>query len=356
LAVHLVEREFPGAGTSRAGNGLILQWPKEPGPLLELARQSAALWAELSERLGESFDYRRNGCLVVAQSEGEWEAVQKRATLLAEWGIWGQQVEGRELTTWEPHLAPDLAGGIFFPGEAQLDPRKATWALLRAAQRRGLKVHFATAVRGFERGRDGSLRGVRTAQGCLATRRVLLAAGVWSGEIAALAGVQLPICPRKGQVIVTERAPGFLSCPLLEAGYGQFPAERGQLQVALVAEPTAGGNLLIGSSREFVGFDRRVSLRVLQAVAARARRFLPSLAKLQILRSYAGLRPFSPDGRPLIGPVPEVPGLYVATGHEGSGICLAPITGRLLAQWVTKQPLSVAPEPFDPARTSLAGE
>jgi sarcosine oxidase subunit beta len=105
--------------------------------------------------------------------------------------------------------------------------------------------------------------------------------------------------------------------------------------VAFVAEMTASGTLLLGSSRQFVGFDRSVSLAVMREIAARATRFLPSLAEVKVIRSYAGLRPWSPDHLPLIGPVEAVPGFYLATGHEGAGIGLSPITGHLIADWVT---------------------
>jgi glycine/D-amino acid oxidase-like deaminating enzyme len=92
--------------------------------------------------------------------------------------------------------------------------------------------------------------------------------------------------------------------------------------------------VLLGSSREFVGFDRTVSPPVMQAIAARAVRFLPRLAQTSIIRGYAGLRPWSPDHLPLVGPVESVPGLYLATGHEGAGIGLAPVTGQIVADWI----------------------
>jgi sarcosine oxidase subunit beta len=98
---------------------------------------------------------------------------------------------------------------------------------------------------------------------------------------------------------------------------------------------TSSGSLLLGSSREFVGLDRSVSKSIVQSIAARALRFLPVLSRTSIIRSYAGLRPWSPDHLPLIGPVESVPGFYVAAGHEGAGIGLAPITGHLIARWIT---------------------
>ncbi|HWT79896.1 MAG TPA: FAD-binding oxidoreductase, partial [Candidatus Methylomirabilis sp.] len=119
---------------------------------------------------------------------------------------------------------------------------------------------------------------------------------------------------------------------------------------AMVAESSRAGSLLLGSSRELVGFDRSVNVRVAAAIAARAIRFFPALAILRCIRTYAGLRPFSPDHLPLIGPLEGAEGLYVATGHEGAGICLAPATGRLIAQWVTGQSLDFPAEWFRPNR------
>jgi D-hydroxyproline dehydrogenase subunit beta len=118
----------------------------------------------------------------------------------------------------------------------------------------------------------------------------------------------------------------------------------------MVVESTRSGTLLLGSSRELVGYDRGVSLKVAAAITARAMRFFPCLAGLRAIRSYAGLRPFSPDHLPIIGPVAGAEGLYVATGHEGAGIGLAPATGRMIAQWVAGQPLDFPPEWFHPSR------
>jgi glycine/D-amino acid oxidase-like deaminating enzyme len=164
---------------------------------------------------------------------------------------------------------------------------------------------------------------------------VVCAAGVWSGKVLHGLGLELPIQPRQGQILVTARVPGIIRHPLLEGGYvSTVQSSAADLQVALVAELTASGNLLLGSSRRFAGFDRSVSLPVLESIAARATRFLPKLAGVQIIRSYAGLRPWSPDHLPFIGPT-EIPGLLLATGHEGAGIGLAPVTGQLIAGWIT---------------------
>ncbi len=171
------------------------------------------------------------------------------------------------------------------------------------------------------------------------------------GMVEATTRLDVRVFPRKGQIVVVEKAPRFVRRKLMEAAYTSA-VESGSagLQVAMVAESTRSGTLLLGSSRELVGYDRSVSPRVAAAITARALRFFPSLAGLRSIRNYAGLRPFSPDHLPLIGPLSGAEGFYVATGHEGAGIGLAPATGRLIAQWVTGQTLDFPAGWFSPDR------
>jgi glycine/D-amino acid oxidase-like deaminating enzyme len=337
LEVHLVERRFPASGTSRACDGLILLWDRTPGAELALGQASAALWAELTEALDTDFEYARNGTILLAEGEEDLATGQATAEAMRTGGVRAEVLDRSGLRSLEPNLAHDLAGGVFFPDDAQVDARRATLALLSAAQQEGLTLHANTEVIAIRRGTSGDrhVSGVVTRAGEIVTSTIVCAAGVWSNDVARLAGIELPIRPRKGHILVTAQVPGLIRHPLLEGGYVstvQSAAE--DLQVALVAEMTATGTLLLGSSRQFAGLDRSVSLAVLRAIATRAVRFLPSLANVGVIRSYAGLRPWSPDHLPLIGPLAAIPGFYLATGHEGAGIGLAPITGRLIADWI----------------------
>ncbi len=336
LAVHLLERHFPASGTSRACDSLILLWDKSPGPELALGQASAARWAELAETLADDFEYARQGTLMLAENEAALAAGRAKAAALSAAGVRSEVVDEVGLPALEPNLAPDLAGGVFFPDDAQVDARRATLALLAAARRQGLTLQEQAEVTAIRRTPAGQVSGVVTRAGEIATERVVCAAGVWSNQVAGLVGLDLPVRPRQGHVLVTAKVPGLIRHPLLEGGYVSTvqSAEEG-LQAALVAELTASDTLLLGSSRQFAGYDRSVSLAVVQAIARRAVRFLPALAKVGLIRSYAGLRPWSPDHLPLIGPVAAVPGFYLATGHEGAGICLAPITGQLIAAMLT---------------------
>jgi glycine/D-amino acid oxidase-like deaminating enzyme len=213
-------------------------------------------------------------------------------------------------------------------------------------------VRLATPVSRVVRGTDGRVEAVDTPDERIATRAVVVAAGVWSRDVAASAGLDVPVFPRKGQIVVTERVPGLFRRKLMEGAYtATVESDDPGLQVAMAVESTRAGSLLLGSSRQHIGFDRMVDVRVTAAIAARALRFFPGLATARWIRGYAGLRPFSPDHRPLIGPLAEAPGVYVATGHEGAGICLAPVTGELIAGWVTdRPPLHLSPEAFRPDR------
>ena len=354
LDVCLVERDFPASGTSRACDGLILFWDKLPGTELSLAQTSARLWSELAGTLEFGFEYTRDGTILLAEDEIGLAAGRRKAEDLREAGVRAEVLDSVGLKSLEPNVAPDLAGGVYFPDEMQVDARRATLAMLTAARRKGLTLYTGSEVTAIRRMHGGRVSAVVTTQGEITTGAVVCAAGVWSSTIAEMVGVSLPVRPRKGHILVTARTPGLIHHPLLEGSYvASVQSTAEEVQVALVAEMTAGDTLLLGSSREFSGFDRSVSLAVLRAIASRAVRFLPDLARVNIIRSYAGLRPWSPDHLPLIGPLSAVPGFYVATGHEGAGIGLAPVTGQIIAGWVADGKLPALAVQVCPERKGL---
>jgi glycine/D-amino acid oxidase-like deaminating enzyme len=353
LDVHLLERHFPASGTSRACDGLVLLWDKNPGAELALAKMSLNLWNQLDEDLEADFGFERAGTLLLAESEAHLAAGGDKAELIRQNGQRAEILDSKALRSLEPELAPDLAGGVLFPDDLQVDPRKATLAMLGAACKQDITLHTDAEVLEIKRNPYGNQPSfsIVTREGEISAPKIICAAGVWSKSIAQMVGLELPVKPRKGHILVTARTPDFINHPLLEGAYVttvQSAAE--DLQVALVAEMTGTGSMLLGSSRQFVGDDRSVSIDVIQAIASRACRFLPRLEKVQIIRSYAGLRPWSPDHLPLIGPVQSVPGFYLATGHEGAGIGLAPVTGKLISDWVTDAAQPEIASAFSPDR------
>ena len=154
---------------------------------------------------------------------------------------------------------------------------------------------------------------------------------------------------------MTEPLPKLVHHKVFEAGYADtVNSSASDLQVASVVEGTKSGTILIGSSRQLVGFDTSIEVRVLRALATRAVRFFPVLGKVNALRAYVGFRAFAPDHIPVIGEWPEVPGFYISTGHEGAGIGLGPISGQLLSQLITGQTTTLDPTPYLPARFALS--
>ncbi len=228
--------------------------------------------------------------------------------------------------------------------------------LLRLARERGATVSTDTTVTGFVRDGD-RVTGVRTSRGTVSAPAVINAAGTWAGEIARLAGVSVPVLPRRGFVLVTEPLPPRTIQHKVYAGEyvaNVLSSDQG-LQTSPVIEGTDSGTVLIGSSRERVGFDQTVSLRVLAALAVKALALFPMLRSVQVLRSYLGFRPYCPDHLPVIGPDPRAPGLWHASGHEGAGIGLSTGTAKLLIQALTEQPVSLDLMPFAPERFDVVG-
>jgi glycine/D-amino acid oxidase-like deaminating enzyme len=214
-----------------------------------------------------------------------------------------------------------------------------------------VRLRLGVTVTGFVRSGERVI-GVRTDHGDLHGGAVVNAAGTWGGRIAALAGVDLPVQPRRGFILVTEP----LGAPLIRhkvytAAYvTNVASDSADLETSAVIEGTPAGTVLIGASRERVGFDRTTSPPVLARLAAQAVALFPVLRDVRVIRSYCGFRPYCPDHLPVIGADPRAPGLYHACGHEGAGIGLAPATGHLLAQLIQGHRPDLDPHPFRPDR------
>ncbi|MBW5487063.1 NAD(P)/FAD-dependent oxidoreductase, partial [Streptomyces bambusae] len=199
---------------------------------------------------------------------------------------------------------------------------------------------------------------VRTARRELRAGAVVNAAGTWGGAVAELAGVALPVLPRRGFVLVTEPLPRVVRHKVYAADYiADVASGSAALQSSGVVEGTPSGPVLIGATRERVGFDRSLSVQALRRLAAQAAALFPVLADVRVLRTYHGFRPYLPDHLPAIGPDPRVPGLLHACGHEGAGIGLAPATGTLITAALTATTPPLDPTPFRPDRfgTGAAG-
>ncbi|MFF3875452.1 NAD(P)/FAD-dependent oxidoreductase [Streptomyces sp. NPDC001978] len=348
LDVVVVDRGPVAGGTTGAGEGNLLVSDKEPGPELELALLSGRLWAELGEEFGDAVEYEPKGGVVVAATTDALTSLTGFAVGQRAAGVVTETVDGSQLHELEPHLAPGLAGGVRYPQDAQVMPALAAAHLIRASEAR---LCTGRTVTGVLRTAEGAVRGVRTDHGDIHAPAVVNAAGTWGGEVAALAGARLPVLPRRGFVLVTEPLPRLIRHKVYAADYvADVASDSAALQTSPVVEGTAAGPVLIGASRERVGFDRSFSLPVVRALALGATQLFPFLERVRALRTYVGFRPYLPDHLPAIGPDPRVPGLFHACGHEGAGIGLATGTGHLIAQALGGKATDLDLTPFRPHR------
>lgn len=347
--VALLDRGVVSGATTGLGEGNVLCSDKAPGPELDLTIAGLAIYDELEELLGEQARIRRKGALVVHRSPETWAGEAVRVEHLRAAGAHGYLVEVDDVRAMEPELTGELAGASFYPGDLQCAPRAIARALAEAVPR----VHTGVEVEAIAV-RDGRLTGVRTSDGVLGCDAAVIAAGPWSRPLAESAGVALPLEPRKGQLVrlaAPARDERLIGHKVVEAGYlGSVASADAGLQVTTVLETTWEGDVLVGSSRERRGFDLTVDDAVSDAMLEQAFALMPGLRDLRRDAAWAGLRPWLPDHLPAIGPSGAVAGLWLATGHEGAGVALGPVTGRLVAQLFAGEAPVVDPAPFSPDR------
>jgi len=348
--VTVLDRGAIASGTSSACEGNILVSDKEAGPELDLALYSHRVWLEDLAEHAEMWEFEAKGGLVVAVTERGSAAWSDLKACHRARGILVEDVDAAGLRDLEPHLNPALTAGAYYPQDAQVQPMLLVAHLLRLARTRGARVLAGAEVTGFLRERDRVV-GVRTSRGDLAAGAVVNAAGTWAAEVARLAGVSVPVLPRRGFVLVTEPLPVTVRHKVYAAEYvGDVASSDRALQSSPVVGGTPAGTILIGATRERVGFDRSFSLEAAACLARGALALFPVLASVQAMRSYLGFRPYCPDHLPIIGPDPRAPGLWHACGHEGAGIGLSAGTGALLAQALSGGATALDLAPFAPGR------
>jgi len=277
----------------------------------------------------------------VAADEEEMDLVRSKAAFYAARRVDTQILDGQTLAEAEPNLRPGLAGGLLVPGDRILYPPAAARWLLSRAEALGARLRSGEEV-------------LEIGAGFVRTRTVRIDAGV----VVVAAGAQAPsllpglaVVPKKGHLVITDRAPGFARRQLIELGYLRSAHGGARESVAFNLQPRATGQMLLGSSRELVGLDSEVNRPLLARMVRRGLSYLPGLGKRPAIRVWTGFGPATPDNLPFIGRWPGLSGVFVAAGHEGLGITTSLGTGRLLADLLLGRPPGLDPSPYDPSRT-----
>lgn len=347
-AVVLDKKEI-ATGSSGACEGLLLLQSKKPGIHMDMALASIRRFPALVQDLDHPIEYENKGGLVVIETEEELAAMQLFVEKQKKHSVDISLLSTEQAREKEPALSKNIIGATFSPLDSQANPILLTLGFLRAAQKAGATVFSNTPVREIEL-TQGRVAAVHTDKGRIETRIVINAAGTFAADIGAMVNLTIPIKPRRGQILVTEATSPILKRCILSAMYiaVKFNPEIAEAGgVGFAVEQTASGNILIGSTREFVGFDKHTTYEGIQNIANTILRVIPGLENLHVIRAFAGLRPYTPDGLPILGKVESVDGFIMAAGHEGDGITLAPITGEMIARLVAAE---AAPFPFNDFR------
>ena len=326
LSVTIVERDSVASHASGFAYGGLtpVMGIYIDDPLVALSAYADELHAELAESLpeltGVDTEYRAKPSLMLATRADEVPAIRELYEWLTEHhgGNIGW-LEQRELRATEARLSPDIPAGMFTDISHEVEPYKFTLALAQAAESRGAEFRNAE-VTGLKLNGGGGVEKVVLGDDEIAAHDVVLAMGPWSGEVGAWTGIDVPIGPLKGQLLRLAAPGDPLAISLSWSGN--------------YATTKPDGLLWAGTTEEEAGFDENPSAGGRDQIMASLVKVLPYLTDARLAQHTACLRPVAPDGLPIIGQVPNVPGAWLASGTGRKGILLGPGMGRVVADMI----------------------
>jgi len=344
--VTVVERARIGDGASSAAAGMLAPFSESsrPGPFAQLAVLGLESFVEqgdqLSEESGIDFELRRDGILRIAESTAQADALRAALPWQQQAGADARWLDPDALAELEPGFGPSQYGAVYSSTEGHVNPRLLSRALAAAASSRGVRLIEHCSVEGFERQGD-RIVSLRSSAGRIAVEHLVLAAGAWTGGWSEELGAHLPVFPVRGQMVaLSQPAPALRHIIYSADGY-------------IVPKPD--GSVFVGATEEEnAEFNAAVTVDGLHWILGAATRLVPGLAAARFLRAWAGLRPCTPDRLPLIGPLPGLANVTLATGHFRNGILLSLITGRLVAELLLKQRTPAELTAFAPGRLTAS--
>ena len=316
--------------SGRNGGGVRQQWSTEMN--IRLMQESLAICAGFAKEMGINVWMRQGGYLFLARTEATRARLESSIALQNRCDVPTRMIDMREARALVPELATGgegerFAGACFNPTDAIVFPWPFLWGYARAAQKRGVAIHTATAVTAIENRAGGGFV-VRTSRGPLVAARVVNAAGAWSPAVARLAGVDLPDWPERHEILSTEPLKPFLRpmVSVLESGLYFSQSLRGEI---------VGGIGVAGPRDTDVRLGSR--LRFLEKMATAMIEVMPRLGDVKVVRQWAGPYDMSPDGDPIVGEAPGLPGFYLCCGFVGHGFMMAPVVSRYYARHLLGQ-------------------
>ena len=342
--VILVEKTAMGSGASGACDDMILLQSKKPGVLLEMAFRSLELFRDLEKELPSDIELENRGGTILIENDFQLKAMEEFAASQNKYGLGVEIIDKKQVRKLQPNVSDHIIASTYCSKDSQVNPMELMKGYRLAALSMGMELR--TGVHPIELKQNASKWTARLSDGTVVeSETVVNATGAYSNEICALVGMEIPITPLKGQVLVTEQLPRIGETNAWSALYIASKLKKSDLVdttdplaekygLGFAFSGTHNGNYLIGSTREKAGFDRTTIPEAIGLLGKQARHFFPVLANVHIIRTFAGLRPSTPDGMPFVGEIPAFPGFYMAAGHEGDGIALSPITGKVVTDMI----------------------
>jgi sarcosine oxidase subunit beta len=302
---------------------------------VSMAIESIKIWANFEKELEEDIEYVRGGNLKLCRSEKEMEEMRVQHLVEKKLGLETEMLSREEVLKLVPAFSKDsqLLGGKYCPTDGHASPLKVGKAIASAASRMGADVYPHTPVIGIEL-RNGAIHGVLTKDTYVGTGTVVNATNAWAAEVGRMVGLDIPIVPKCSQILLTEPLPPLFKEFITCTGMGYLrQAVRGNVHIGYPSQPTAD-------------YNKSPTYKAFPYVGRGIARYFPALERASIVRAWGGLTAFTPDGIPVIGPVDEIKGLYIAAGFCGHGFCLGPGVGKIVADLIVDRKSSVDLHPF----------
>ncbi|HZK60678.1 MAG TPA: FAD-dependent oxidoreductase [Anaerovoracaceae bacterium] len=342
----LIEKNEIGSGASGSCDDMILFQSKNPGILLEMSFESLNMYKGLSKELNADLHFENRGGMILIENQQNLEVMEDFVKKQKKYGLEVEIIDKKDMLKKQPHIKEGIIASTYCTKDAQVDPMRVMSGFVSQCIRLGVEIIKHVVITNIEQKKDYWKLLLSDGQS-IEAEKVVNAAGAWAPEIGKMIGIDIPIEPKKGQIVVTEQIPRIGETNVWSAEYivaklrPELTIKKDEcydkLGVGFAFSQCSDGNCLIGSTREHVGFDKTTNYEALKIIINQAAKFFPILRHVHIIRSFAGFRPASADGKAIISEVENRKGFYIAAGHEGDGIALAPITGKLIADMISSR-------------------
>ncbi|MBB6217064.1 sarcosine oxidase subunit beta [Anaerosolibacter carboniphilus] len=341
--VMIIEKNEIGSGASGACDDMILLQSKKLGISLEMAIESLNMYKIMSKELRIDIEYESRGGMILIENQRHLSVMEEYVEKQKCYGLDVEIIDQSDVYRKQPHVRQGILASTYSATDAQVNPLRVMRGFLARGSAMGLELRKHVNISEIKQKSSG-WKLVLEDGTYVETEYIVNAAGAWAPEIGRLVDIHIPIRPKKGQVVITEQIPRLGDTNVWSAEYivaklkpelaDEKKEEFKRLGIGFALSQASCGNYLIGSTREEAGFDKGTNPKAIQLIVNQAIQFFPILSKVHLIRTFAGFRPATEDGKAILGKVENRSGFCIAAGHEGDGIALAPVTGKLIADLI----------------------